>query len=142
MHAQTRLTARIAFASSVAAFALLGLSPSSVQAQPRMPTHVACVGDSITYGYGASSGSKSYPSVLQTMFNGVTVMNFGRNSATLLSVTTMDGPLQLSGNGTWGPGGVKFRGEARAASADEAALSNLLNIIGRREGAKSIISIG
>ena len=40
------------------------------------------------------------------------------NSATLLSVTTMDGPLQLSGNGTWGPGGVKFRGEARAASAD------------------------
>jgi len=66
----------------------------------------------------------------------------GSNSATLLSVTTMDGPLQLSGNGTWGPGGVKFRGEARAASADEAALSNLLNIIGRREGAKSIISIG
>jgi len=64
------------------------------------------------------------------------------NSATLLSVTTMDGPLQLTGNGTWGPGGVKFRGEARAASADEAALSNLLNIIGRREGAKSIISIG
>ena len=66
----------------------------------------------------------------------------GSNSATLLSVTTMDGPLQLTGNGTWGPGGVKFRGEARAASADEAALSNLLNIIGRREGAKSIISIG
>jgi general secretion pathway protein N len=66
----------------------------------------------------------------------------GSNSATLLSVTTTDGPLQLSGNGTWGPGGVKFRGEARAASADEAALSNLLNIIGRRDGARSIISIG
>ena len=37
---------------------------------------------------------------------------------------------------------ARFRGEARAASTDEAALSNLLNIIGRREGAKSIISIG
>jgi general secretion pathway protein N len=54
----------------------------------------------------------------------------------------VDGPLQLIGNGTWGPGGVKFRGEARATAVDEAALSNLLNIIGRREGAKSIISIG
>ncbi len=66
----------------------------------------------------------------------------GTNSATLLSVTTQDGPLQLTGNGTWGPGGVKFRGEARAAAADEAALSNLLNIMGRRDGARSIISIG
>ena len=66
----------------------------------------------------------------------------GTNGATLLSVTTQDGPLQLTGNGTWGPGGVKFRGEARAAADDEAALSNLLNIIGRRDGARSIISIG
>src|SRR4029078_9170975 len=56
----------------------------------------------------------------------------GNNSATLLSVTTIDGPLQLTGTGTWGPGGIRFRGEARASSADEAALSNLLNIIGRR----------
>ena len=30
----------------------------------------------------------------------------------------------------------------RAATADEAALSNLLNIIGRRDGARSVISIG
>jgi len=66
----------------------------------------------------------------------------GANSATLLSLSTQDGPLQLTGSGTWGPGGIKFRGEARSASADEAALSNLLNIIGRREGARSIISIG
>jgi general secretion pathway protein N len=65
-----------------------------------------------------------------------------QNSATLLSVTTTDGPLQLTGSGTWGPGGVKFRGEARSAAVDEAALSNLLNIIGRRDGARSIISIG
>jgi general secretion pathway protein N len=66
----------------------------------------------------------------------------GGNSATLLSVSTVDGPLQLTGSGTWGPGGVKFRGEARSATVDEAALSNLLNIIGRRDGARSIISIG
>jgi len=66
----------------------------------------------------------------------------GANTATLLSLSTQDGPLQLTGSGTWGPGGVKFRGEARSAAADEAALSNLLNIIGRRDGARSIISIG
>ena len=60
----------------------------------------------------------------------------------LLSLSTGGGPLQLSGNGTWGPAGVRFRGEARASAAEEAALSNLLNIIGRRDGARSVISIG
>jgi general secretion pathway protein N len=72
----------------------------------------------------------------------VTLTGGAADSATLLSVATLDGPLQLTGSGTWGPGGVKFRGEARSAVADEAALSNLLNIIGRRDGARSIISIG
>ena len=59
-----------------------------------------------------------------------------------LSLTTQGGALKLSGNGTWGPAGVRFRGEARAGAGEEAALSNLLNIIGRREGARSVISIG
>ncbi|MGE4050638.1 MAG: type II secretion system protein N, partial [Piscinibacter sp.] len=45
-------------------------------------------------------------------------------------------------NGTLGPGGVRFRGEARAAPGEEAPLANLLNIIGRRDGARSVISIG
>lgn len=50
--------------------------------------------------------------------------------------------LQLSGQGRWKPGSrVEFRGEASAAEGREAALSNLLNIIGRREGARSIISM-
>lgn len=62
--------------------------------------------------------------------------------ATLLSLSTQDGPLQLTGSGSWGPGGVRFRGEARSAAIDEAALANLLNIIGRRDGPRSIISIG
>ena len=59
-----------------------------------------------------------------------------------LELSTQDGALRLSGNGTWGPGGVRFRGEARAAEGNEAALNNLLNIIGRRDGARSVISIG
>ncbi|MES2993560.1 MAG: type II secretion system protein N [Pseudomonadota bacterium] len=60
----------------------------------------------------------------------------------LLTLTTQDGALKLSGNGTVGPTGVRFRGEARAGAVEEAALSNLLNIIGRRDGARSVISIG
>lgn len=56
-------------------------------AAARTPTHVACVGDSITYGYLASSPSASYPSDLQKMFgSSVSVMNFGHSSATMLSV--------------------------------------------------------
>jgi general secretion pathway protein N len=59
-----------------------------------------------------------------------------------LTLSTQSGALQLSGTGSMGPGGMRFRGEARAAAADEAALANLLNIIGRRDGARSVISIG
>ena len=65
----------------------------------------------------------------------------GAAGQSLLGLSTRQGALQLSGNGVWGPGGVRFRGEARAAS-DDAVLSNLLNIIGRRDGARSVISIG
>jgi general secretion pathway protein N len=59
-----------------------------------------------------------------------------------LLLSTQDGALQLSGTGTVGPAGMRFRGEARATAAEEPALSNLLNIIGRRDGARSVISIG
>ena len=65
-----------------------------------------------------------------------------QGGVSLLKLSTQDGALQLSGDGTLGPSGVKFRGEARADAADEPALNNLLNIIGRREGARSVISIG
>jgi general secretion pathway protein N len=65
-----------------------------------------------------------------------------QNGAAVLNLSTQQGGLQLSGDGTWGPAGVRFRGEARAGAADEAALTNLLNIIGRRDGARSVISIG
>ena len=59
-----------------------------------------------------------------------------------LNLSTLEGALQLSGAGSSGAGKLRFRGEARAQAADEAALSNLLNIIGRRDGARSVISIG
>ncbi|MFL5305013.1 MAG: GDSL-type esterase/lipase family protein [Polyangia bacterium] len=57
-------------------------------AQSRMPTHVACVGDSITQGVGASNASTtSYPAVLQKLFGStVHVGNYGHSGATLLSM--------------------------------------------------------
>ena len=59
-----------------------------------------------------------------------------------LRLGTLDGALQISGSGGVTPTGVRFRGEARASDANPGALDNLLNIIGRREGERSVISIG
>lgn len=59
-----------------------------------------------------------------------------------VSLSTQEGALNLTGSGTMDQAGFRFRGEARARADAEAALSNLLNIIGRRDGARSVISIG
>ena len=59
-----------------------------------------------------------------------------------LQLSTLEGSLQLSGTGQWLGSRLRFTGEAVAAPDREAALSNLLNIIGRRSGARSIITIG
>jgi general secretion pathway protein N len=59
-----------------------------------------------------------------------------------LSVQTIQGPLQISGSGRWTGSRLRFAGEASAAGGSEAALNNLLNVIGRRDGARAVISIG
>ena len=59
-----------------------------------------------------------------------------------LKLETLEGALQLSGSGQWSDAKLRFRGEASATPGAENALNNLLNIIGRRQGALSVISIG
>ena len=59
-----------------------------------------------------------------------------------LDLTTLNGKLLLSGQGQQTQGRWQFRGEARSDDASQAALGNLLNIIGRREGARSVITVG
>lgn len=59
-----------------------------------------------------------------------------------LQLATLEGALRLSGSGQWVGGRLRFQGEASAAEGREAALANLLNIIGRRQGARSLISVG
>lgn len=59
-----------------------------------------------------------------------------------LQLQTVSGALILDGRGQWSGGRLHFQGEARAAPSYEDALSNLLNIVGRRNGARSIITLG
>lgn len=59
-----------------------------------------------------------------------------------LRLDTLRGELKLSGEGRWTGGRLRFRGEAEAAAGSERALSNLLNILGRRDGARAHISLG
>ncbi len=63
-------------------------------------------------------------------------------AAPTLALQTLQGDLQLSGSGQWVGQRLRFAGEASATPEREGALSNLLNIIGRRNGARSLISLG
>lgn len=69
-------------------------------------------------------------------------MTLDGGAAPTLILTTREGSLQLSGSGRWNGRGFRFDGEASAAEGREEALSNLLNIIGRRNGARSLITLG
>ena len=68
----------------------------------------------------------------------------GTNDGALpeLNLQTLQGPLRLNGQGQWLNGRLRFTGEASAEEGSEAALSNLLNIMGRRDGARSLLSLG
>ena len=59
-----------------------------------------------------------------------------------LQLSTLQGGLQLQGSGQFTGGRWRFEGEASAAPEREEALANLLNIIGQRRGARSIIKLG
>ena len=63
-------------------------------------------------------------------------------TATSLLLTTREGSLLLNGSGYWTGTAMRFNGEASAAPGREDALSNLLNIIGRRNGTRSLITLG
>jgi len=63
-------------------------------------------------------------------------------SPSSFALATLEGSLQLSGQGQWVGDRLRFEGEASAAPERVEALSNLLNILGRRDGARSIIKLG
>ncbi|BDT68955.1 hypothetical protein os1_31420 [Comamonadaceae bacterium OS-1] len=61
---------------------------------------------------------------------------------TTVQLETLGGSLQLVGSGQWVGARLHFEGTATAAPDRVDALSNLLNIIGRRDGARATIKVG
>jgi len=59
-----------------------------------------------------------------------------------VELSTIEGHLELSGSGQWTGNHLRFQGQARAAAGFEDTLGNLLNVIGKRNGAQSRISLG
>ncbi len=72
----------------------------------------------------------------------LSVRSDAATGSSTVNLTTAEGPLRLTGQGQLTDSGLRFRGEAKADGGHEEALSNLLNIIGRRQGALSVIAIG
>ena len=65
-----------------------------------------------------------------------------KNASADWRLQTQTGVLQMAGQGQWSGRRLRFRGEASSSPEAAAALSNLLNIMGRRQGEKTILSIG
>ena len=59
-----------------------------------------------------------------------------------LALVTLSGALKLSGNGNWVGAKLRFNGVATVEPELLGAFTNLLNIIGRRQGAQSTITLG
>jgi len=67
----------------------------------------------------------------------------GAGSDIGLSLTTLSGPLQLQGRGSWDRrAGVRFDAQAHAEGPERQRLQSLLGLIGRREGERTVIRIG
>ena len=82
----------------LAALCLPGMRPAAAQTPTAgSPVKVACVGDSITAGVGASSDPHNYPSLLGDLLGpSYTVANFGESGATLLQ--NGDSPYKQRGS--------------------------------------------
>ncbi len=72
----------------------------------------------------------------------ITLVGGAQDAPATLQLETIAGSLNLSGSGQWVGSRLRFEGQASAAPDRVDALSNLLNIIGRRDGARSIIKVG
>jgi len=67
----------------------------------------------------------------------------GRGGQADLSIQTLAGPLRLQGSGSFNArNGLRFTAEAQPDAVERARLESFLGLIGRREGAKTVIRIG
>jgi general secretion pathway protein N len=63
------------------------------------------------------------------------------NSPPHAELKTLEGALLLTGQGSWVNHRFQFDGEASAREDAQAALSNLLNVLGQRRGNSSILKM-
>jgi len=67
----------------------------------------------------------------------------GSGATSVIRMSSLDGPLRLSGQGTWTPAaGLRFTAYAEADEAERLRLQSLLGLLGRREGTRTMIKIG
>ena len=67
----------------------------------------------------------------------------GGPQGTKLAMSSLEGPLRLSGDGNWTPRtGLRFTAWAEADESERLRLQSLLNLLGRRDGARTMIKIG
>jgi len=59
-----------------------------------------------------------------------------------VELRTLGGDLAVTGDGHWSDGRLRFRGTAQAHPEHVDALSNLLNVLGQRDGLRSHLSWG
>jgi lysophospholipase L1-like esterase len=99
------------------AVVVVGLAALGAACDSPRPTHVACIGDSITEGDGASRPEATYPAVLQRMLGSRTVVQaYGHSGATTLGPGA--GDLPYTSQPEYGAASAFVRGldgDARAA---------------------------
>ena len=64
------------------------------------------------------------------------------NENVSISLQTLRGHLNLQGQGTWNTKGLRFEGLAEAAKGYEAALMNVLGVLGQRRGERTVLKWG
>ncbi len=85
---------------------------------------IACVGDSITEGVGASAREARYPSVLEKLLgDGVTVLNFGAGGA----------GAQIGENIHWGPGNYSYVKSAQYPKSLECEPDTVILMLGTND---------
>lgn len=126
----------------------LGTPWNTVQAQGQLAASTQDLNARWTQGRLALAGRlqldalqiSSRLSTLQPMGSYRLLLQGG--SPPTLALSTLDGSLVLTGQGRWVGQRLVFDGAASATPGSVDALSNLLNIIGRRNGATAVIKVG
>ena len=111
-----------------------------------MPQDVVWTGRANTWRFGGQIQIdwQSFATRLSTLepLGNYRIVVRGTQAPPTVELSTLQGVLQLRGSGAWRDGRLQFEGEAQAEKEAETALSNLLNVLGQRQGAKSLLRIG